>query len=509
MHRYASIDGARPPRTGLLLAALALAAIGAVVSRGGERVLATGASPSLSTGGERTVVADLAACWNYDDDAIFSTSNQDCGAEDAGAYCDGTTDDTVAVSEWSSALRKLCRSSCAGGDETWSMLCVWEAVSSLPQACAGNFSSSAAVASADRDAQDGAVGTGSSDTDDPRAVAPAPLGSDVRLWSCDEHAFCLGCRYGDARYCEAVAAFYGGPGQPYRYNGTVVGRWTSHNRTYTGAGAAFNAINDDWSFWCAPETLADIERGAFNATATYLNFTRPADGAGGVTPTPPARAVDAGDVPPRHGMGNGSNWTAQALAATAAGAADAADAAAAGRGQVWNSRNRSGVGSDVDDADPADVDPSTGHGGAAQALARRPAGLASLAYRVDDAFDDTFDDDAAAHVGDAGVSTSGPPPNATTTKAAASRLSEAAWSPPMPTASVKPTRPGTTPAPSLSAAPTVFPSYAPTPLPSALPTLSVMPTPMPSVPPPTPRPTSNTPVPSIVPFAQPGRARRS
>ena len=43
------------------------------------------------------------------------------------------------------------------------------------------------------------------------------------------------------------------------YNGTVVGRWTSHNRTYTGAGAAFNAINDDWSFWCAPETLADID----------------------------------------------------------------------------------------------------------------------------------------------------------------------------------------------------------------------------------------------------------
>ena len=37
--------------------------------------------------------------------------------------------------------------------------------------------------------------------------------------------------------------------------------------------------------------------------------------------------------------------------------------------------------------------------------------LVSLVYRVDDAFDDTFDDDAAAHVGDAGISTIGPPPS--------------------------------------------------------------------------------------------------
>jgi len=71
----------------------------------------------------------------------------------------------------------------------------------------------------------------------------------ARLFSCDEHAFCHGCQYGNQSYCEAVATYYGGVGVPYTYNGTHHDREFWDGIEYIGANAAFQAINNDWDFW--------------------------------------------------------------------------------------------------------------------------------------------------------------------------------------------------------------------------------------------------------------------
>merc|ERR1719230_2003410 len=100
---------------------------------------------------------------------------------------------------------------------------------------------------------------------DSNTVWGPALDYDARLFSCDEHAFCHGCQYGNRTFCEAVATYYGGVGVPYDYNGTHFGReWFGDPQIeYIGANAAFQAINNDWDMWCAPSTLASIKAGTF------------------------------------------------------------------------------------------------------------------------------------------------------------------------------------------------------------------------------------------------------
>ena len=92
------------------------------------------------------------------------------------------------------------------------------------------------------------------------------------MYNCDEHALCLGCAQGDARFCRAVSSFYGGPGVPYKYNGTGWGFAWFSGHEYVGADAAFNAINNDWRWWCHEDTLAQIEAGEFNQTAAWVSY---------------------------------------------------------------------------------------------------------------------------------------------------------------------------------------------------------------------------------------------
>ena len=124
------------------------------------------------------------------------------------------------------------------------------------------------------DALDGEVGDGFDQHDDAARVAPAPVGSDVRLFSCDEHAVCYGCSAGNSTYCQAVSDYYGGAGVEYYYNGTYFPKETWDGRTYVGANAAFQAINNDWNYWCSDATLAKIAGGAYNGTVEGASARR-------------------------------------------------------------------------------------------------------------------------------------------------------------------------------------------------------------------------------------------
>ena len=94
----------------------------------------------------------------------------------------------------------------------------------------------------------------------------------MRMYNCDEHALCLGCRQGERTYCRAVADFYGGAGVPYVYNGSHGGVDYWGGKYFVGSNAAFNAINHDWSFWCQEDVLTRIEQGTFNGTAEWVSY---------------------------------------------------------------------------------------------------------------------------------------------------------------------------------------------------------------------------------------------
>ena len=96
----------------------------------------------------------------------------------------------------------------------------------------------------------------------------------MRLFSCDEHAVCYGCSAGNSTYCQAVSDYYGGAGVEYYYNGTYFPKETWDGRTYVGANAAFQAINNDWNYWCSDATLAKIAGGAYNGTVEGASARR-------------------------------------------------------------------------------------------------------------------------------------------------------------------------------------------------------------------------------------------
>ena len=200
----------------------------------------------------RIVHADAAvglACPAYDDDAFYDAK---CPAADAKSWC------AASVTSAGTPFAALCPTACDDEDAAWAMPCAWMAVKSLPAACAGAFAPSLeGLASAN------AAATG----DEPN---PLTLGGDARLYGCDEHAVCFSCYNGnnpgataDARYCEAVAAYYGGFGVPFATDEDVWSLRAVAGAGKIGANAAWRAINDDWAFWCDAETLAAIDQGTF------------------------------------------------------------------------------------------------------------------------------------------------------------------------------------------------------------------------------------------------------
>ena len=193
-----------------------------------------------------------------------------CGPFDEWKYCN-TEQNAV-----SDTFFSLCAASCED-DETWAMVCAWQAIANLPAACAndGSFAGVIGERSLNADALDGEVGDGFDKHDDDARVAPAgAIGSSVRLFSCDEHAVCYGCSAGNSTYCQAVSDYYGGAGVEYYYNGTYFPKETWDGRTYVGANAAFQAINNDWNYWCSDATLAKIAGGAYNGTVEGASARR-------------------------------------------------------------------------------------------------------------------------------------------------------------------------------------------------------------------------------------------
>ena len=208
--------------------------------------------------------------WQYDDDSSYYVSASYCGPFDEWKYCN-TEQNAV-----SDTFFSLCAASCED-DETWAMVCAWQAIANLPAACAndGSFAGVIGERSLNADALDGEVGDGFDKHDDDARVAPAgAIGSSVRLFSCDEHAVCYGCSAGNSTYCQAVSDYYGGAGVEYYYNGTYFPKETWDGRTYVGANAAFQAINNDWNYWCSDATLAKIAGGAYNGTVEGASARR-------------------------------------------------------------------------------------------------------------------------------------------------------------------------------------------------------------------------------------------
>lgn len=261
-------------RSGLSLAKAAAALEAEAAALEGLPARASAAAGAAESPGAseraRIVHADAAvglACPAYDDDASYDAK---CPAIDAKSWC------AASVTSAGTPFAALCPTACDDEDAAWAMPCAWMAVKSLPAACAGAFTPSLeGLASAN------AAATG----DEPN---PLTLGGDARLYGCDEHAVCFSCYNGnnpgataDARYCEAVAAYYGGFGVPFATDGDVWSLRAVAGATVSpfvptrgdagitemageiGANAAWRAINDDWAFWCDAETLAAIDQGTF------------------------------------------------------------------------------------------------------------------------------------------------------------------------------------------------------------------------------------------------------
>lgn len=165
---------------------------------------------------------DLAACVDFDDDTVFPG---DCTEHDYEYAC------TSVYTKPHTGFYRLCASACTRSNtSSYGMVCAWEAVARLPEACDGTFSPTEPL--------------NSSNMPNDHAVAPD-------LTNCDEHAFCYSCARGNA-YCRAVAFYYGGVDGGSSF---VIG----------GAMAAYYALDDDLSFWCSDSTLAAVAAGNFHA----------------------------------------------------------------------------------------------------------------------------------------------------------------------------------------------------------------------------------------------------
>ena len=275
---YGTLVEAPPPRrsraagyvavavaSGSLLSALAVWARDGQSLRAGSALTTDAASSEAA----RVAYADYtvsAACADYDDDAVFAPT---CPSFDAESWC--ATD----ITDKGTPFAALCPDACADQDMAWAMPCAWMAVKSLPESCAGTFRPDIA-------------GLSSQNADSPGGLPnPLTLGGKSQLYNCDEHAVCFSCYNAgnagttdDAKYCEAVATYYGGFGVPLvegadswtlRAPGgfAVPGLEVRGDMGITeaagevGANAAWRAINEDWDFWCDDATLAAIEDGSF------------------------------------------------------------------------------------------------------------------------------------------------------------------------------------------------------------------------------------------------------
>ena len=193
-----------------------------------------------------------------------------CPSFDADSWC------STGITAAGGAFAAICPEACADTTSAWAMPCTWMAIKSLPETCAGTYVPDVTKAGASANAENVAS-----------APNPLTLGGKAQLHSCDEHAVCFSCfnagnpgTTDDAKYCEAVAAYYGGYGTPLV---TDDGSWTLQLRDTpagfkargdmgitelngeVGANSAFRAITEDFDFWCSADTLAAIEDGSFAA----------------------------------------------------------------------------------------------------------------------------------------------------------------------------------------------------------------------------------------------------
>ena len=126
----------------------------------------------------------------------------------------------------------------------YALVCTWEAVAALPDACAGGFEPTAPGSAA------WAAPGGARENDVSQDVFDA-----LDVYACDEHAFCRTCGE-DNPYCAAVAAYYGGVGAEYPCDfGTDDWRcpYTWDSGGLVGANAAARAVDLDLEL-CAPTT---------------------------------------------------------------------------------------------------------------------------------------------------------------------------------------------------------------------------------------------------------------
>ena len=200
----------------------------------------------------------VAACAAYDDDSHA----WDCGHADFMAWC--REPDTYEGTRFASVCSAACPTD--SGDPTayspnatyYALVCTWEAVAALPDACAGGFEPTAPGSAA------WAAPGGARENDVSQDVFDA-----LDVYACDEHAFCRTCGE-DNPYCAAVAAYYGGVGAEYPCDfGTDDWRcpYTWDSGGLVGANAAARAVDLDLELWCADDTLAAIAAGTFDAVA--------------------------------------------------------------------------------------------------------------------------------------------------------------------------------------------------------------------------------------------------
>ena len=187
----------------------------------------------LANSGGRTeaeaddVVANIAACVDYDDDTVFPSTGEDCVEYDEN-FCEGVdqyltsvSDDRV-VSAFASGtkINELCESACTGSVSS-GMVCIWQAVANLASVCDGTYeyNSSNVLGSSENHAN-------------------VPNRSATSLYACDEHAVCLACGQGSTS-CDAVISYYGGFS------------WQSKDAYPRSALNAIEVLNDDLDYWCS------------------------------------------------------------------------------------------------------------------------------------------------------------------------------------------------------------------------------------------------------------------
>ena len=170
-----------------------------------------------------------AAAARADDDTQFP--NQYCLAGD-GRTC-------ASKAYAGTAYAAVCSDACAEG---WGVPCGWEAIASLPQACAGTFVPT--VPSASMSSAADASSEASPVVTHPLTIQSGRL-QNTTYWACNVHAFCLSCVDGGVvnPYCKAAV-------------------WKTKT-LYAPSVVLSDNSDRNLGYWCEDDVISSIEQGAF------------------------------------------------------------------------------------------------------------------------------------------------------------------------------------------------------------------------------------------------------